>query len=207
VKEKRFTLLLSVINLIFCQSLVQSQNVGQMFCFDKNIPVIILPVSVRYLDQKTDILLRSEHYGGPVASHFFWQEFNRILLTKSFSVSAVDTSSNVWSDLQIAHSGLFRSTLRPSLLATLKDIGQVTNCRYLLATQLRVKVGEDAEWIPLSVVFYGKTHNTRIKAILIDTETGTLLWKNEVEFKEIPDPHSRKFMEAIQLTFFTLKTK
>lgn len=207
MKKLFFFFQLSIVNLAFCQSVVKAQSPGQVFYLDKNTSVAILPIGLRYLDQSTDALLVPEHFGGLVAAQFFCQELEEILLAKTISACPVDTASNTWQDLQIARNGLFKSTIKPGLLSGLKEMGQRGNCRYLLVTELRVKVGEDAEWIPLTIVFYGKTHNTRIKAILLDTETGAVHWKNEMEFKELPDPRSKKFLQAIQLTFSTLKTK
>ena len=89
----------------------------------------------------------------------------------------------------------------------LKEICELSNDANILAVYLKVKVGAGGYWNPYTGQIASGTSYARLKAVLIETEKGKALWKNEVQLREIPKPDDPDFRQAINLLFQNLKCR
>ena len=73
-----------------------------------------------------------------------------------------------------------------------------------LILKLNVYVGPGASWNPLSRKIKSGMTRTVISGSIVDPDDRSHVWLNRVQIRELPDPESEKFREAIQLLFSNL---
>lgn len=99
---------------------------------------------------------------------------------------------------------LFRPIIPENLLADLHTLSKSSSPN-ILVLDLKVKVGTGGSWDPYSGAITSKNHNSRLRAVIIDGSEGKVLWRNEVQLRDIPSPNKKNFLDAIQILFQTLK--
>lgn len=100
---------------------------------------------------------------------------------------------------------LFRPTIPENILSDLQAFGKSSSSSNFLVLDLKVKVGTGSSWNPVSGAISSKNHISRLRAVLIDVSEGRVLWRNEVQLRDLPSPNKKNFLDAIQQLFQTIK--
>ncbi len=184
------------------------------FELSRELTIAIAPASIRYMDLNTDALLPKERYNGEAVAAFFDRRLEALLLQQQLPLCAGPDSLFIGGQQRLLAQGyaLVRALQDEKTASELKSNFADAGCRLIMVADIRVKVGDDAEWeganpLYISLVVHPQTHTTRIKTALIDTASASVLWKNELETKGIPDVAKPRWAEVFETIFSNIKTK
>jgi len=209
------TLLLPLLLFSSCATTSQhlSSNSGKEASYIAYEKIIIMPAILKYVSISNDAPLPPATYKGEEAGTFLVSYSSELLSKKGFSVLDAKALSNEDSKFKTAYNkilgervNLFRSSSDSDLADDLKVLAESSDNAGVLILMLRVKVGPSWTWNPYSGAITSSSSYTRLKAVLVETESGHKLWKNEVQLREIPDPESLYYKEAVKLLLENLKT-
>lgn len=134
----------------------------------------------------------------------------------AYAKSVVEMRKFVIVDPQIYHevevAGLFNQlcSMSPKL-----SIGVVDNGANILFKRLasfneriavlmqffKVKVGPGGYWNPNTGAIASSMSNAVLQASLISCSTGKVLWRNQILTRQLPQPESQQFSEALKLLY------
>jgi hypothetical protein len=85
------------------------------------------------------------------------------------------------------------------LKGNLQTIAQATGTELLCAYSIVVKVGGGSGWNPISGQIWQGTSSTSVKAVLISTSTGKILWGNEIFVRTLAS--DKQCVQAVEKLF------
>lgn len=176
--------------------------------------IVILPIILRYEPISAKTTLEPLNYQKDTVKAIIKDSTLKILSNKGLEILEVESLLRKNSKFKLAYhqlnnedTDLFRTSKDEKLINTIKAIGKSTNYSNLLVLYLKVKVGPASSWNPFSGQIKSGISYSRIKAVLIESLSGTILWQNEIQFREIPKQGSSTFYKAINLLFTNLISK
>lgn len=165
--------------------------------------VAILQTNLRYISIEDDETLTPATYQADQTQEFLYKQLQQVVFRKGLQ--------------NLEESKIEIAVLPPSEQLVLPKLSQESiqimqkwakpfGFPYVLALSGIVKVGQAGSWDPFSGAISSNNSYTRIKGVLINTELGTILWRNEVQLRAIPMADKKDLIESIQALFQNLKT-
>ncbi len=186
----------------------EGQNVSSI----AQTKVIILPPTLWYESISDESILNASEYRGQEVEMMLKSSASEILRSKGFDIESSERLSKYSTRFELAYNRIlderinfFRSSLDGNLVSDLKEICESSDHANILAVHLKVKLGPHGYWNPYTGQIGSGMSYARLKAVLIETDNGRPLWKNQVQLREIPIPDDTDFLEAINLLFKNLK--
>ena len=176
--------------------------------------IIILPPTVRFESIKDESALNPQEYHGGEVEASLISNVSEALRNKSFSVQNSGEVSSQDQEFNTAYqrildkrNDLFRPAIDNELSQIITNFGKASKYSNVLAIDFKTKIGPRGYWEPMSGGITSGMSYSRIRAALIDTESGIFLWKNEIQLNERPKPGSENLTKAVDVLFQSLKVR
>ena len=177
-------------------------NETSVFVPSSNAIKICMP-SIRYESIENEKELDAAAFKAENMSTEVAQKVQVILVAKGFNAH-IDTQF-----IEVKYADFLRNplpqTVQNTLLRLANDSSTVASSLFIL--DMKVKVGQSGSWDSNTGAITSKNHTTRLRAILIDVRSQTVLWKNEVLLRAVPKPQNNDLNKTILALFDNLKMK
>jgi hypothetical protein len=204
-QNNTFLFILLLLCLTELQSCTSSQTIvsasENSIVISKQADIWMLPPTLHYESIQTEATLSASDYQGAEVGNLLQNESKAALEQKGFQVYLKEKVVPIHN----RQLDLFRPVIPEDLLAGLHTIGGSSSSLNILVLDLKVKVGEGGSWDAYSGAITSKNHYAKLRAILIDASEGKVLWRNEVQLRDLPKPGKKNFSQAIQTLFQTIK--
>lgn len=216
IKETKIKifLLLIVLAATSCSTskVQQSKNTNSVSIIIPKNNIILFPPLIKYESIENEKELLNYRFKGEEASIFFVNKSVEILEEKGLNI--LNTSSKLSNDaiflkaynkISNTKKDFFRSSLSSEIIENLEIFKKSYSRPYILALSIRVKIGNESTYNFYTGAITDDGSYSRLKAVLIDSEGGGNLWKNEVQLNNIPISENKDYVNAIKLLFHELK--
>ena len=176
---------------------------------DSNSTVIVLPPYIRFENLRDESLMSDSPYGGDLIALSMVKAGMAIVKSRGFARQAYDglQGDSLWDkcrQLQLMTPRLFSGQPGSKGLQMLRDFGPRYSHPMVLAQSMTAKVGSSGTWNPMSGAITSSNSSAQFRAILLDCNSGKVLWQNQALLRDIPtgdDPRVSEIVQQLLLTF------
>lgn len=181
---------------------------------DGRTRIIVLPPKLTYEQLRDERVLDAASFEGSSIQADMREAARSVLTRKGFGLTDTLSTGGDPSEttrrlhaLEAAAESLGSPRGVPVLSDTLKALGADDEHLAVLATYVRVKVGQAGTWNSMTGAITSASHSARMRAAIVECRTARILWKNEVLLREIPRVDSAHYREAVQALFNDVQKK